>query len=438
MNVNPLLILLTPILANVFAPNLRVLKLASAASGVIDVVLLALIHNMESPGFFLLDRLSWTFALMICCIYLTSTLYSLGYIEIRGKSLISEPLYYVLLNLFTATMLFTVLVNNFGLMWVGLEATTISSALLLTVETTESTLEATWRYIILVSAGITLAFVSVILLYYSFGTLTVTQMGGLETETVKLAVLVGLLGFGTKVGVFPVFTWLPDAHSEAPSPVSAMFSGVLLPSALYIAYRLYEVLPQPLVYTWVGVITALVASLLMVSQTKFKRLFAYSSIENMSIALLGLSVGQVNGALLLLLSHAFGKAGAFYACGELIKSAKTREIREVRGIAWRMKATSTSLLMSSLAVTGAPPFGAFVGEFLIMRSLISKDMILQFSLVLASLVIAFAAVNYHVTSMVFQEGEMKVERVPKVMSLVSTTVSLTSLLIGLISLGVMA
>ncbi|MEM4086623.1 MAG: proton-conducting transporter membrane subunit, partial [Saccharolobus sp.] len=131
-------------------------------------------------------------------------------------------------------MIFSIIINNYGLMWVGVELTTVTSALLITTEFSETSLESTWRYIIVVSAGVTIALFSVILIYSQYHTLTITQILSQKTDNLVIRAAVGLalIGFGTKVGVFPMYTWLPDAHSEAPSPVSALFSGVLLPVAL--------------------------------------------------------------------------------------------------------------------------------------------------------------------------------------------------------------
>ncbi|EQD41714.1 hydrogenase 4 subunit F, partial [mine drainage metagenome] len=215
----------------------------------------------------------WVFIFMITSIYLLSSIYSLKYISDRNATGVKQPTYYLLMNLFAISMLFSAQVNNYGLMWVGIEATTISSALLIMTEKSEESLEATWRYIILVSAGVTFAFISVILIYYSFGTLTVSTIldaGTRNTLFVRVAVSIALVGFGTKIGVFPVHTWLPDAHSEAPSPISAMFSGVLLPTALYVLYRIFQIDPLTPIFIWFGTFSIVAASLFLGYQAKYK------------------------------------------------------------------------------------------------------------------------------------------------------------------------
>jgi hydrogenase-4 component F len=353
---------------------------------------------------------------------------------------ISEPTYYLLLNLFTVSMLFSLEVNNYGLMWVGIEATTISSALLLITEKTETSLEATWRYIVIVSAGVTFAFISIILIYYTLGTLSVSAAisSHVHSRIMVLAVSLALIGFGTKVGVFPVHTWLPDAHSEAPSPVSAMFSGVLLPTALYVLYRVYEIEPVRDLYVWFAVISIVAASIFLGYQVRYKRMFAYSTMENMNLALLGIAAGGplgITGALLLLLSHSFGKAGAFYSSGNVLRFTGKKKIAEISGMGTSMPYTSASLLMSSLAVTGAPPFGTFFGEFLILADILSLHMYAQFIIVIIFLAAAFISMNYNVTGMIFSGNQPNVEK-DRLMPALSMLSAVLPLFIGIFYLVV--
>ncbi|MEM0155849.1 MAG: hydrogenase 4 subunit F [Thermoplasmataceae archaeon] len=417
------------------------IKQASVAAASADLVIAGIMY-FERPqvGFFFVQDSTMVFIIMVLSVYLLSTIYSTRYlrgIEIMG---ISEPSYYFLMNLFTVSMLFSLEVNNYGLMWVGIEATTISSALLLITEKTETSLEATWRYIIIVSAGVTFAFISIILIYYTLGTLSVSSaiVSHVHSSIMVLAVSLALIGFGTKVGVFPVHTWLPDAHSEAPSPVSAMFSGVLLPTALYVLYRVYEIEPVTQLYVWFAVISIVAASIFMGYQVRYKRMFAYSTMENMNLALLGLAAGGplgLTGALLLLLSHSFGKAGAFYSSGNILRFTGKKKISEVNGMASSMPYTSASLLMSSLAVTGAPPFGTFFGEFLILADVLSLHMYAPFIIVVIFLVTAFISVNYNVTGMIFSGKSPKMETDP-LMSSLSILSSVLPLLIGILYLVV--
>ncbi|MEM4093262.1 MAG: proton-conducting transporter membrane subunit, partial [Conexivisphaerales archaeon] len=240
----PTFVILIPAFASVSGLT-KWYKQVTVGASFIDAALLVILFKSPQISFYLVNNTTWIFAMMIVSIYILSALFSLEYISSKGAG-IQENLYYSLINLFVSTMLFTVLVNNYGLMWVGIEATTISSSLLLLAEKSHTSLEVAWRYIILVSAGVTMAFISIIIIYYSLGTLVISQALKLagNPQTLALAVSIALVGFGTKVGVFPVHTWLPDAHSEAPAPISAMFSGILLPTALYALYMLYRLHPM--------------------------------------------------------------------------------------------------------------------------------------------------------------------------------------------------
>jgi hydrogenase-4 component F len=249
---------------------------------------------------------------------------------------------------------------------------------------------------------------------------------------IKLAVALALIGFGTKVGVFPMYTWLPDAHSESPSPISALFSASLLPVAMYVLYRVYEIYPLTDLFVVLPTLSIITASIILFKQWHIKRMFAYSTIENMNLALIGLATGQVFGAIILLLAHAFGKAAAFYSSGVIIKTFHEKKIDEINGL-YRMKITSSSLLLSSMAVTGTPPFGTFIGEFLILKTLIQSGYIIEFILLVIFLALIFISINYNVSRMIFSQP--KHDRSPKeplLMSLVSLISSIISLGIGII------
>jgi len=428
-----ILVIMLPLTTGYFYRNW--IKQASVIVASIDLALGSAMYFIRPEvGFFFVQNSTMFFIIMVLAVYLLSTIYSIVYlrgVEVMG---ISESSYYLLLNLFTTSMLFSLEVNDYGLMWVGIEATTISSALLLITEKNEASLEATWRYIIIVSAGVTFAFISIILIYYTLGTLSVSVAisSHVHSRIMVLAVSLALIGFGTKVGVFPVHTWLPDAHSEAPSPISAMFSGVLLPTALYVLYRVYEIEPLRDLYVWFAVISIVAASIFIGYQTRYKRMFAYSTMENMNLALLGLAAGGslgVTGALLLLLSHSFGKAGAFYSSGNILRFTGKKMIDEIGGLARSMPYTSVSLLMSSLAVTGAPPFGTFFGEFLILADILSLHMYPQFIIVIIFMATAFISMNYNITGMVFS-GSYPGRENKGIMQVISIISSVIPLFIG--------
>ena len=205
-------------------------------------------------------------------------------------------------------------------------------------------------------------------------------------------------------------TWLPDAHSQAPSEISAMFSGILLPVAVYCLYEFYSVTavgPVQGIYLVFIFASLIFVALVMPSQTQTKRMFAYSTMENMSIALLGLITGGIGflGAILILLSHAFGKSGAFYSSGNILEIYGTRNITMIQGMKKRMPYTSSTLILSSLAVTGAPPFATFIGEFLIIYQLISMGQIAAVIILVISLFIISLSIIYKVSTMIFDGNE---------------------------------
>ena len=440
---NPDILLASMILAIPAAGSmisLRESRRSPAIIGATEVILAILLYESgDYSGYFYITGVSKVFIIMVASIFLFSSIYSMGYLD--RHSWLKDRHYFMLLDLFTTSMMFALVVNNYGLMWVGIEATTISSAILIMTEKNEVSVEATWRYILIVSAGVTFAFISIILIYYNFGTLEVSRiisLGSGNSLILRLAVSIALLGFGTKVGIFPVHTWLPDAHSESPAPVSAMFSGVLLPTALYVLYTIYRIDEFRELFIWAGTISVIFASVFLGAQKKYKRMFAYSTMENMSIALIGLSIGTeiaLAGALLLLVSHSFGKAAAFYSSGNIFKSTGEKDIGQVKGVLRSMPITGSSLLLSSLAVTGTPPFGTFIGEFLILYALYSGGFLSQFVLLALFIPIAFISVNYNVTRMTFGEAVNKSYK-NSILSILALSAAIISLLIGIVYLVV--
>jgi hydrogenase-4 component F len=374
-----------------------------------------LVSGLELSGDFLVDYLSRFFIIAIASIYLLSVVFGLGYHHRMGESR-NMRLHLSLMDLFASSMFFSITVNNFGLLWFGIEATTVSSTLLLVIEREPLKIEVAWRYVIIVSAGLTISLLSVVVMYYNFHTLTISSLLSSHvaySELTAIAAGTALVGYGTKIGLFPMHTWLPDAHSEAPSEISAMFSGVLLPVAIYALYRVYEVTASPAItnlFIFFGITTIIYSALMLPSQRYYKRMFAYSTMENMGLILLGFTIGGIalTGAMILLVTHAFGKGAAFYSSGNILEKYESKKIADIHGLKERMPYTSVALIMSSLAVTGAPPFGTFLGEFLILAGLYAGGYLLIVALVVASLLVAFASINFHVSRMVFSGNEGKI------------------------------
>jgi Formate hydrogenlyase subunit 3/Multisubunit Na+/H+ antiporter, MnhD subunit len=206
------------------------------------VAFLLMLAPFRTYSYFDINQVNRVLVISVVIVYLMAVFYASKYhSELSGNTTLG--LHYSLMHIFTFTMLFSLLINDFGLMWIGIEATTASSALLLIIERERNQIEAAWRYMLIVSSGLTLAILAIILIYMNYHTLTVTQalaMGHTPSLLLSVAGVTALVGFGTKIGIFPMHTWLPDAHGEAPSEISAMFSGILLPVAAYVLYRFYE------------------------------------------------------------------------------------------------------------------------------------------------------------------------------------------------------
>jgi len=378
-------------------------------------IIVAFMPDVYSSGLYV-DGFSKIMQIMISAVYVLTVIFSISYLDHIQNKLFQTNLYFLLLNLFVVSMFFTVVVDNIGLLWVGVEATTVTSALLITTDNNELAVEATWRYIVIVSAGLTISLLATIFIYGGAHTLSLKTLLHTHqtTKIVSVGALLGIIGYGTKGGIFPMHTWLPDAHGRAPAPISAMFSAVLLAVALYAVARLIEIVPIEGVRNFavvLGSLSVIVASMMTFSQKYYKRMFAYSSIENMGVALIGIALGgnAFIGSMVIILTHSFAKSAAFFLTGNILAGYRTSVIKEVKGVSRIMPLTGYSLFFSALAVTGAPPFGTFFGEILIMTKLINVYGPGIAILIASFLVVAFIGINYRVVYMAFSQpsGESK-------------------------------
>ncbi len=363
-------------------------------------------------GYLYIDGLSKLLILTIAMVYISTVLYSLPYIKHLGNLLFQHRLYYFLLNVFVATMFFSVSVDNLGLIWVGIEATTVSSALLIATKNNQVTVESAWRYVIIVSTGLVISLIAITFIYGSAGTLSLHKLllHHPDNRVFLIGILLGIVGFGTKAGIFPMHTWLPDVHGKAPAPVSAIFSGVLLPVALYAIARLIQIYPVGTIKLFalvLGILTVIAASLMMTVQTNYKRMFAYSSMENMGIILIGFSLGGYGllGAVIIIISHGLAKSSVFFLTGDVLSRYHTTDMQKVNGLMQRLPRAASTLFIASMAVTGAPPFAIFVGELFIFSALIAQYGWLIALIVILFLAIAFIAVNFRTGKMIFTGDE---------------------------------
>ena len=322
-------------------------------------------------------------------------------------------LYHSMYQLFNFTMLLALLSNNLGILWVALEAATLATVLLVSLYRTPASLEAAWKYFILCGVGIAQALFGTILLYFAAekllgaegGALLWTELdrvkGNLEPTVLSLAFVFLLVGYGTKVGLVPLHNWLPDAHAEGPTPVSAVLSGLLLNVALYAVVRC-KVLVEGSLHTSVakdlmmgfGLLSVIVAAFLLSRQRDVKRLFAYSSIEHMGIITFAFGMGGAVAnfaALLHMTVHSLTKSAIFFAVGHATQKAGTQIMDDIRGLVTISPVIGWGLILGTLAILGMPPFGVFASEFLILVTAM-RDQPWATPILLLALGVAFAAV----------------------------------------------
>ncbi|HEY3375366.1 MAG TPA: hydrogenase 4 subunit F [Candidatus Aquicultor sp.] len=375
-------------------------------------------------GYIAVDQLSMLMVLLITSIGTGAILFSLSYIkeEVEHGRFNRDRVrwYYAILNFFVLAMLLAVVTDNLGMFWVAMELTTLTSALMVSFYRTRASLEAAWKYVIICSAGISFALLGTVLTYYSSlagttGTLNWSELmqhaSRLNPVTIRLAFIFILVGYGTKAGLVPMHTWLPDAHSLAPTPVSGLLSGVLLSCAMYgiIRYDAFTVravgttYPGTLLIAF-GLISILTAALFMLVQKDYKRLLAYSSIEHMGIIVFALGLGSklaLYGAIFHLINHAISKSTLFFIAGRINHIFRSKQIGRIRGVIGVTPVTGSFFAAGVLAIAGAPPFGLFTSEFIILSGGFSAGKAVVSAVALLSIVIAFSGLTYYLSRITF-------------------------------------
>ena len=335
-------------------------------------------------------------------------------------------LYHSMYQLFMGAMLLALSTNNMGLLWVAMEAATLSTVLLVSLYRTRASLEAAWKYFILCGVGIAQALFGTILLYFAservLGQQGMTALlwthlnavkGDLEPTVMGLAFTFLLVGYGTKVGLAPLHNWLPDAHAEGPTPVSAVLSGLLLNVALYAVIRckslavgsLGSTMPNTMLMVF-GLLSAVLGAFFIWRQRDIKRLFAYSSIEHMGIITFAFGLGGpvANFAALLHMTvHSLTKSSIFFTAGHASQTAGTQQIDGIRGLVGISPTIGWGLMIGSLAILGMPPFGVFSSEFLILTTAM-REHPWATPFLLIALGVAFAGIFSKVQPMVFGEN----------------------------------
>jgi hydrogenase-4 component F len=372
----------------------------------------------------------------------TTSIFSASYIghELSIGRLTPEFLrfYHALYQAMIGAMNVALLANNVGLLWVGVEVATLSTVMMVGIYRTPEAIEAAWKYFILGSVGIALAFFGTILVYLvaqevlgeglpsMAWDLMVEHAVKFDPALLSLAFVFLLVGYGTKAGLAPFHAWLPDAHAEGPTPISAVLSGLLLNVALYALLRFKMILAATpgtidagLVLTVVGLASLLFASFMLYRRRDIKRLFAYSSIEHMGIITFAFGMGGplANFAgLLHMTMHSLTKSAIFFAVGHVAQATGTQRIADIRGLSVSHPVLAVGLALGVIAIVGMPPFGVFTSEFLLVSSSFARHPLLAVLLV-AGLIVGFGALVLRLQNVLFGEpsgpsGEVKATYVP--------------------------
>ncbi|MFA6313834.1 MAG: hydrogenase 4 subunit F [Sterolibacterium sp.] len=362
----------------------------------------------------------------------TTSLFSRPYMRIEhdhGRLTSARlRLYHSMFQLFMFTMLLALTTNNMGILWVAMEAATLTTVLLVSLYRTSASLEAAWKYFILCGVGIAQALFGTILLYFAAekllghegGALLWTHLdavkGQLEPTVMSLAFVFLLVGYGTKVGLVPLHNWLPDAHAEGPTPVSAVLSGLLLNVALYAVVRckvltdgaLHSTLAGTLMMGF-GLLSVVVAAFFLSRQKDIKRMFAYSSVEHMGIVTFAFGMGgpvASFGGLLHMTVHSLTKSAIFFAVGHATQKSGTQLMEHIRGLLKISPTIGWGLMLGTLAILGMPPFGVFASEFLILTTAMRQQPWAT-PFLLVALGVAFASIFGKVQPMVFGESSLR-------------------------------
>jgi hydrogenase-4 component F len=430
------LIIAVPVILIIFSLFIRKIKLLGIVNAFGYLFILAAlalflkdflakgVSSINLWGWVYIDPLSAFFLLTTVVVSLAASIYSIGYInsEIEeGKISIRKARgYFQLFNLFSLTMLIVPLLNNLALVWIAIEMTTLISAFLVGFHNVKESIEAAWKYIIICSVGITFALLGIIFFYYTSSkdagikslewVSMLSGSGMFDPKIVKLALVFIFVGYGTKAGLAPMHNWLPDAHSQALSPVSGLLSGVLIKISLYAILRFVMLANLSIGYAYssrlfilFGLISIVIAGAFILVQKDLKRLLAYSSVENIGLISLGLGFGPFGGifaALLQAFNHAVTKALIFFCAGEAVRSYRTNNMNEMHGMIKLMPFTGIAIFLGFFALVGMPPFSIFISKLLILISAFEGKYYFVAALMFIFIAIAFAGLLYHISRVV--------------------------------------
>jgi len=410
-----------------YAPEINILGSALTFVAGVALAVQVFLHGPMTVAdkFFFVDAFNVYLAVLTSFVSMTTAIFSRKYMRVEREhgrvGAWKMRFYHAMYQLFIFAMLLALLTNNFGVLWISMELATLSTVLLVSLYRTPTAIEAAWKYFILCGVGIAQALFGTVLLY--FAAERVLGVGGeallwtnlsqvsnqLEPTVLRLAFVFLMVGYGTKVGLVPLHNWLPDAHSEGPTPISAVLSGLLLNVALYALVRCKVLVDGSTgsnmagnMLMGFGMLSILVAAFSLLRQKDIKRMFSYSSIENMGIATFAFGIGgpiATFGALLHMLVHSLTKSAIFFTVGHASQMHGTQDMDRIRGLIKGNPVVGWSFILGIVALVGMPPFGMFVSEFLILTATI-KEVPLLTPLLLLGLGVAFAAIFRKVQPMV--------------------------------------
>ncbi len=404
-------------------------RLNALASLLTFAASLSLFFFRPEPGSFLIvDDVNVVFIVLTTFVAFTTSLFSASYIEHELETGRLTPVYLRFYHAMYQTLMFAMnlalLANNMGLMWVAIELATLTTVLMVGLYRTPAAIEAAWKYFILGSVGIALALFGTLLVYLAARSVVgegldamawnvlVKQAPAFDPHLLNLAFVFLLLGYGTKVGLVPLHAWLPDAHAEGPTPISAVLSGLLLNVALFAVLRFKMIMsanpaalaPGPLMVT-LGLLSVLFASFMLYRRRDIKRMFAYSSIEHMGIITFAFGMGGplANFAgLLHMVYHSLTKSAIFFSVGHIAQIKGTQRMSEIRGLTVSHPVLGWGLVLGVITIVGLPPTGIFMTEFLIVTSTFARQPVLAVVLALG-LLVALGALLWRLNDLAFGE-----------------------------------
>lgn len=380
--------------------------------------------------YFRVAPLNILFLLILSIIFVGVAIYNNSYMKTSDISEKKYTHYTIGILLFIFSMTGTILSTHLGLSWVFIEATTLASAYLIYFNKTKHALEATWKYVFICSIGISLAFVGIILLSIGTGKINSLFFDDLYINAhkiipfwLKLSFVFILVGFGTKMGLAPVHAWLPDAHSEAPSPISALLSATLLNSAFLIILRFYKLMElthlenyAKILLLSMGILSLFVTAVFVFNINNYKRMLAYSSIENMGIIAIGIAIGGIGiyAAMLHLIAHSLLKSSFFLTAGNILKEYKTKNINEIGGILKQDKLTGWLWISCFVGIAGLPPSPLFISEFLLLKAMFENNQIILALVFALLLTVIIYGIGKSIIKMSF--GKIKTQKTNYILS----------------------